>query len=104
MEWKSRLKYLTTGRISASENVEKSIEDGTISDKDADFVWNTLNLVALMEIKGILEHEIKRTTEVVMHCMENKDEFQSEIHLLNNFLDVMNEIKERVDNSAAGNV
>jgi hypothetical protein len=103
MDLKARLKHLTKG-MAGSANIEQGIEDGTISDKQADFVWNSLNLVALLSIKAQLEESIPDITEALMAAMEHKEENKTEIDLLNHFLDVMNSIKEKVDNTSAGNI
>lgn len=105
MDFNNRIKSLKSklGFVT-NEKLEERIDNGTITDSDSDFVWNSINLVALIEIKAILEKEIPDVTATLMECLENEKHFNREIPVLNHFVDVMVAIKEKVDNTAAGNV
>jgi len=103
MDFKDRLKHLTKG-FAASKNLEEGIENGTISDHDTERVYNMLNLVALLEIKGLLEQEIPLVTKNLMEMMDQPDGMEYPIQLVNAFLDILMTIKDKVDKTSAGNV
>lgn len=105
MDFNKRLKYLKDkiGFVT-NEKLEYEIESCVIPLDGSDFVWNSINLTCLFEIKCLLEKEIPDVTATLMEAMEDEQYYYREIPVLNHFLDVLVAIKDKVDDSAAGNV